>query len=88
MAWRIEVSELARKQLAELDKVVAKRIVLFLHERVAPNAQPRQSGKPLKGELKEFWRYRVGDWRVLCEIKDEQVTVLVLHIGHRRDVYR
>lgn len=88
MGWRIEISELARKQLSKLDKVVASRIVAFLHERVASHADPRATGKPLKGELKAYWRYRVGDWRVLCEVKDECVTLLVLHVGHRRDVYK
>lgn len=88
LVWLIEISALARKQLSKLDKVVTRRIVTFLQERVASNAGPRATGKPLKGELKDYWRYRVGEWRILCEIKDGCVTLLVLHVGHRRDVYK
>jgi mRNA interferase RelE/StbE len=88
LAWRIEFTEPAKKQLAKLDRTVAKRIASYLRERVAGDADPRTVGKPLKGELREYWRYRVGDWRVICSIEDERLVVLVLHLAHRREVYR
>ncbi len=59
-----------------------------MDERIAPFDTPRQTGKPLKGPLGELWRYRVGDYRIICDIRDEVVTVLVLQIGNRREVYR
>ena len=88
MAWTIEYAETAKKQLRKLDKLAARRIVDFMDERVAPSADPRTLGKALKGSLGDLWRYRVGDYRVLCEIQDGVLTVLVLQIGNRREVYR
>ncbi len=88
MTWRIEFTPEAEKQLATLDKQSVKRIIRFLKERVTPLKDPRSLGEPLKGKLREFWRYRVGDYRVLCRIEEERLLVLVVRIGHRRDVYR
>jgi len=89
LGWLIEVSETAEKQLAKMDRPVAQRIRTFLRERVAVLADPRSIGDALKGsELGDFWRYRVGDWRVICELKDEQILITVLKIGNRREVYR
>ena len=89
MGWQIEISETAEKQLAKMDRPVAQRIKTFLRERVAVLSDPRSIGDALKGsELGDFWRYRVGDWRVICELKDEQILVTVLKIGNRREVYR
>ena len=88
MAWAIEYAETARKQLRKLDKAAARRIVDFMDERVAPSADPRGLGKALKGTLGDLWRYRVGDFRVFCDIQDAVLTVLVLQIGNRREVYR
>jgi len=88
LAWTIEYAETAKKQLRKLDKVVARRIVDFMDKRVAPNDDARALGKALKGSLGDLWRYRVGDYRVLCNIQDGVLTVLVLQIGNRRDVYR
>lgn len=87
MAWRIELSGKALKALEKLDQKSAQRILVFLRERLAKEANPRRLGKPLQGTM-EFWRYRVGDYRVLCTIEDERITVVVLRIGHRREVYR
>ena len=78
MAWTIEYAETAKKQLRKLDRVAARRIVDFIDERVAPSDDPRGMGKALKGPLGDFWRYRVGDYRVICEIQDGVLTVLVL----------
>ncbi len=88
MAWRIEFTPEAEKQLAKLEKQSAKRITRFLKERVATLTDPRALGEPLKGKLREFWRYRVGDYRVLCRIEEGRLLVLVVRVGHRRDVYR
>ena len=87
MVWTINYSDRALKSLRKMDKQNARRIVDFLRLRIAVAADPRQSGKPLKGELGEFWRYRVGDYRVLCEIRDDELVILAATIGHRREVY-
>jgi mRNA interferase RelE/StbE len=87
LAWRIEFEARAEKELARLDRPVAQRLLRFLRERVAPLENPRVLAKPLKGDLTELWSYRVGDYRLLCEIRDETLIVLVVRIGHRKDVY-
>ncbi|EAA9297779.1 TPA: type II toxin-antitoxin system RelE/ParE family toxin [Salmonella enterica] len=87
MVWTINYSDRALKSLRKMDKQTARRIVDFMDLRIAVAADPRQSGKPLKGELGEFWRYRVGDYRILCEIRDDELIILVATIGHRREVY-
>ena len=76
----------AEKELVRIDKPTAKRIIKYLRERVS--VDPRASGKSLRGDLSGLWRYRVGDYRVICELYDEKVSVLVVRIGHRKDVYR
>jgi mRNA interferase RelE/StbE len=86
--WTIEYAETAKKQLRRLDKIAARRIVDFMDERVALNNDPRAIGKALKGSLGDLWRYRVGDYRVICDIQDKLLTVLVLQVGNRREVYR
>ena len=88
MAWTIEYAETAKKQLRKLDKLAARRIVDFMDDRIAPSDDPRSLGKALKGALGALWRYRVGDYRILCSIQDDVLTVLVLQIGNRREVYR
>lgn len=87
MAWTINYSNRALKSLRKMDKQNARRIVDFMNLRIAVAVDPRQSGKPLKGEFGEFWRYRVGDYRVLCEIRDDELVILAAMIGHRREVY-
>jgi len=88
LAWTVEYAESAKKQLRKLDKASARRIVDFMDERVGESEDPRQSGKALKGPLGDLWRYRVGDFRILRDIQDGKLTVLVLQIGNRREVYR
>jgi len=88
LAWTIEYAETAKKQLSKLDKSVARRIADFMDERVASSNNPRRIGKALKGPLGDLWRYRVGDFRILCDIQDGVLTVLVLQMGNRREVYR
>ena len=89
MAWRIEFDEGAKKDLARLDKPVARRITAFLRERVASLDDPRSIGEALSGaRLGEFWKYRVGDYRIISRIEDGLLKVLVVRVGHRRQVYR
>ena len=88
MAWMIDYADTAERQLSKLDKQTARRIVDFMDERVAGLENPRSTGKALTGPLGEFWRYRVGDCRVICDIQDGVLRVLVVQIGNRREVYR
>lgn len=89
MAWRIEFEDSALKELAKLDKQVARRILAFLRKRVAVLDDPRSVGEALKGsKLGEFWKYRVGDYRVIAHIEDGALRILVLRVGNRREVYR
>ncbi len=88
MAWRIEFSTAAVKALRKIDHRSASRITRYLRERIASASDPRQHGKPLQGELRTYWRYRVGAYRIVCHIDDSTVRVLVLRIGHRKDIYR
>ena len=89
MAWRIEFERAAARELDKLGPQAAERILRFLHDRVAPLDDPRSIGQALKGgRLGEFWRYRVGDYRVVARIEDAEGLILVLRIGHRREVYR
>lgn len=89
MAWRIEFDDKAKKDLATLDKAIAKRITTFLRERVAKLDDPRSMGDALKGSrLGDFWKYRVGDYRVIASIEDGALRILVVRIGNRKEVYR
>ena len=89
MAWIIKYTESSSKQLKKLDKQTALRVLDYMDERVAVLDDPRALGKNLKGpKMGEYWRYRVGDIRVICNIVDGQMMVLVIEIGNRREVYR
>ena len=87
MAWRIEFEEAAKKELARLDRQTQARILKYLRERVAPSENPRAFGEPLRSHLAGLWKYRLGDYRVVVEIHEETVLVLVVRIGHRSKVY-
>ena len=89
MVWIIKYTESSSKQLKKLDKQTALRVLDDMDERVAVLADPRSLGKSLKGpKMGEYWRYRVGDIRLICNILDGQMTVLVIEIGNRREIYR
>lgn len=89
MIWSVEFDAGAKKDLEKLDRQVARRIVAFLANRVAKLEDPRSIGQALRGsELGDFWKYRVGDYRVICDIQDRRLLVLVLRVGNRREVYR
>jgi len=89
MVWKVEISGGAQKALDRLDPAVARRILAFLRERVAGRKNPREVGQALAGSrFGSLWRYRVGDYRIVANLEDSRLTVLVVRIGHRREVYR
>lgn len=89
MAWRIEFAKGAEKDLKKLGKEPARRIIRFLRESISPLKNPRSLGEPLHGlELGRFWKYRVGAYRVIVSIQDDELIILVVRLGHRRQVYR
>jgi len=87
LAWKIEYAETAQRQLAGIDQKVAKSIMRYLDERVATDEDPRRFGDPLKRDLSGLWKYRVGAFRIIVEIQEDRVVVLVVRIGHRSKVY-
>lgn len=89
MEWSIEFGSRAQRQFEKLDQQVARRILRFLLERVASLEDPRSIGEALAGpKLGDYWKYRVGDYRVVVLIEDEKIRILVVTVGHRRQVYR
>lgn len=86
MAWTIEVAASAAKALRKTDPQVRRRIVQALRE-IADLDDPRSRGKALTGNLRGLWRYRAGDWRIICDIDDGRVVVVVIEIGHRSRIY-
>ncbi len=89
MGWQVRFERSAERELSRLDPQIARRILAFLHGCVAALDDPRSVGEALKGsKLGAFWKYRVGDYRIIASIEDAEVCVLVLRIGNRRDVYR
>ena len=89
MAWQIEFDESAKKELAKLDRQVARRLIDFLKNRVLNLRDPRSVGQALRGStLGEFWKYRVGAFRIIASIQDDRMIVLVLRVGNRSDIYR
>ena len=88
MAWTIEYTDAARRQLRKLDRQSARRILDYMDRRIAPLEDVRSVGKALRGPLGEFWRYRVGEYRIICEVQDKQLCVLVVRLGDRKEVYR
>jgi mRNA interferase RelE/StbE len=87
LAWTVEISDIAERQLRRLDRPVQKRLLDWLDDRIEGCKNPRHFGEPLRGDLAGLWRYRVGDYRIICEIQDERLVVLALAVGHRREVY-
>jgi mRNA interferase RelE/StbE len=89
MAWKVELDRAAERDLDKLDPQIARRILKFLYGRVAVLEDPRSIGEALKGsKLGEFWKYRVGDYRIISSIEDSAVRILVVEVGNRREVYR
>jgi mRNA interferase RelE/StbE len=88
MAWRIEFERTAERELNKLDAQTARRILKFLSERLAPSSDPRRLGEALHGALGDYWKYRVGDYRIIAAIEDDKLRILVVRIGNRREIYR
>jgi len=89
LAWLIKIQDAAEKDIGKLDRVAAKRIISFLRDRLAPLDDPRSIGEALKGtRLGEYWKYRIGDYRIISRIEDNQITVYVIRVGNRREIYR
>lgn len=89
MAWQINFETAAEKDLAKLDHSTVRRIVTFLRDRLAVLDDPRSIGEALRGaKLGDFWKYRVGDYRVIARIEDREVTIIVVRVGNRKEVYR
>jgi mRNA interferase RelE/StbE len=88
LVWTIEYTDTVKTQLRKLDRQIAKRILDYMDERIVTRDDPRSAGKALVGPLGGLWRYRVGDYRVICKIQDGTLRVLVVQLGNRKDVYR
>ena len=88
MVWTIEYADTAERALRKIDQSVARRIVDYLEKRLAAREDPRELGKALTGPMGGLWRYRIGDYRVIADVQDQTVTILVLRVGHRSTVYR
>ena len=89
MVWQIKFDPDALKDLRKLDKQIQTRLVGFLRVRVGQLENPRDIGEALSGQrLGSYWKYRVGDWRIICDIQEQRIVVRVLRIGNRREVYR
>jgi len=85
--WAYSFDERALKELKKLGKTAQREILKYLDERIATEEDPSRFGKALRGDLAGLWRYRVGDYRMICSLREGQMLVLVLRVGHRRDVY-
>jgi mRNA interferase RelE/StbE len=89
LAWQIEFDPDTLKDLRKIDKPIQVRLIGFLRSRVGALDDPRSIGEALSGQrLGSYWKYRVGDWRIVCDIQDGRIVVRVLRIGNQRDVYR
>jgi mRNA interferase RelE/StbE len=86
--WRVEFDHDAARDLRKFGETARRDIVRYLRTRIATAEDPRRFGKPLLGDMKGLWRYRVGDYRIVAKIEDDRFVVLVLTVGHRREVYR
>ena len=87
MIWRIRFDVRAHKELKKIDRQIQGEILEYLDERIATNENPRRFGKPLTHDKKGLWRYRIRDYRVICQILDNELVVIALSIGHRKNVY-
>lgn len=87
MTWSVEFDDAAAKELRKLDRQIQKDILRYLRERIATNEDPRRFGKPLSGDMVGLWRYRVRNYRMICNIQDDKLIVLVLRVNHRKSIY-
>ena len=87
MTWTVEFDESAARELRRLDKQIQQEILNYFRQRIATDEDPRRFGKPLARDLAGLWRYRVRDYRMICNIEDDKLIVLVVRVSHRKDVY-
>ena len=87
MAWTIEYDPRALQDLKKLDRTIQRQILDYMDERIAPAKDPRSFGKPLRASKFGLWRYRVRDYRIICELQEKRLVVLVVAVGHRSTVY-
>ncbi|MEO1148639.1 MAG: type II toxin-antitoxin system RelE/ParE family toxin [Cyanobacteria bacterium J06638_22] len=87
MTWKVEFDNRARRELRRLDRQTQDRILDWIRETLATEEDPRRTGKALRGTMRGLWRYRIGDYRIITQIQDDIVVILVVRIGHRRDIY-
>jgi mRNA interferase RelE/StbE len=85
--WKVSLDARAHKELKKLDKKIGQKILDYMQERIATNQNPRRFGKPLSYDQHGLWRYRVGDYRIICRILDDELLVVALRIGHRKNIY-
>ena len=85
--WKVSLDDRAHKELKKLDKQIGQKILDYMQERIATSQNPRRFGKPLSYDKHGLWRYRVGDYRIICRILDDELLVIALRIGHRKDIY-
>lgn len=89
MGYSVEFDPDAMRDLKKLDQPIQQRLVGFLKDRVATLDDPRSIGEALSGaKLGQYWKYRVGDWRIVCDIQDQRIVVRVLRVGNRKEIYR
>ena len=87
MGWIIKFNSFSEKQLKKLDRNTQKNILNFLEDKIKSSSNPKYIGHSLTGKLSGLWRYRVGDHRIICEIKNNELAILVIGMGHRKDIY-
>jgi len=88
LTWTVEWDDRARRELRRLDRQAQRDVLKYFSERIATDEDPRRFGKPLQHELQGLWRYRIGNYRTICHIENDHLVVLVLAVGHRRQVYQ
>ena len=88
MIYELKYEARAVKQIKKLDLATRKLIKSWIEKNLLNTDNPRQHGKGLTGSLSQYWRYRVGDYRILAEINDAEIIIIIVEVGHRRDIYR
>ncbi|SOC41601.1 type II toxin-antitoxin system RelE family toxin [Salinicoccus kekensis] len=88
MKYRVVYEKRAIKSLAKIDKGQQRMIISWIEKNLQNSNNPKHNGKALKGQLKEYWRYRVGNYRILAEINENEVKIVIINIGHRKDIYK
>lgn len=86
--YTVVFTKAALKDIKKFDKPTSKLILAWIRKNLDNCSDPRKVGKPLKGDMRNYWRYRVGDYRILSAIQDEIITIQVIHIGHRKEIYK